>query len=351
MLEEIKKKIEAVEKEARDEFASASNGSQLEACRIKYLGKKGLLSEVMAGIGSVPAEDRPAFGLLVNALKNNLHDLRSARREAFLPRPADASADASADACKGIDATLPGRIVRAGGLHPVSLIQKEVLEIFSKLGFDVVDGREVETEYYNFDALNHPQNHPARNVKDTFYIASSKNDVLLRTHTSPIQVRVMEKVKPPVRIVAVGKCYRRDASDASHSPVFNQVEGLLVDKGINFSHLKGILSFFLARLFGSGRKVRFTPSFFPFTEPSAEAAISCSACGGKGCRICGNGYLEILGCGMVHPNVFDFVKYDSEKYTGFAFGVGLERLAMLKYGVEDIRMFCENDIRFLRQFA
>ena len=343
MFEEIKKKIEAIVKEARDEFSSASSSSQLEACRIKYLGKKGLLSEVMAGIGSVPAEDRPAFGILVNALKNSLLETWSSRKPEFFTRPEDASSDAY----KGIDATLPGRIVRAGGLHPVSLSQKEVLGIFSKLGFDVVDGREVETEYYNFDALNHPKNHPARNVRDTFFI---KNDVLLRTHTSPIQVRVMEKVRPPVRIVAVGKCYRRDASDASHSPVFNQVEGLLVDKGINFSHLKGVLSFFLTRLFGSGRKVRFTPSFFPFTEPSAEAAISCSACGGKGCRICGNGYLEILGCGMVHPNVFNYVKYDSEKYTGFAFGVGLERLAMLKYGVEDIRLFCENDIRFLRQF-
>ena len=246
-----------------------------------------------------------------------------------------------------IDVTLPGRAVKYGRIHPVIQISHEICSIFSTFGFSVVEGPEVELDYYNFEALNIPKDHPARDMQDTFYI---EENIVLRTHTSPVQVRVMEKVRPPVRILSPGKVYRRD-SDISHTPMFHQIEGLMVDKGITFGDLKGILTAFLKRVFGPDTLIRFRPSFFPFTEPSAEVDIRCVICKGRGCRVCSqSGWLEILGSGMVDPAVFKFVDYDSKKYTGFAFGLGLERIAMLKYGISDIRLFFENDFRFLRQF-
>lgn len=336
---EEEKNFENILVSARGEISSAPGLNELEETRIKYLGKKGVLTQSLRKMSEIPENERPKFGAAVNSAKEELNSLYEKKLQEL------SSADVITNT--GQDLTLPGRRSISGKLHPLTVVLDEIISIFKKIGFIVVDGNEVETEYYNFDALNHPKDHPARNIQDTFYL---KDDILMRTHTSPIQVRVMEKVEPPVKIIAVGKCYRRDAVDASHSPVFHQVEGLLVDKNINFSHLKGVLSYFLEEFFGKERKIRFAPSFFPFTEPSAEVAISCRACNGKGCRICGNGYLEILGCGMVDPNVFKYVKYDPEKYSGFAFGVGVERLAILKYGIEDIRLFCENDLRFLKQF-
>jgi len=246
-----------------------------------------------------------------------------------------------------IDITLPGRCIRPGRMHPVTQVMEEIEEIFSGLGFDVAEGPEVELDYYNFEALNLPKDHPARDMQDTFYVS---DEVLLRTHTSPVQIRVMEKERPPLRVIAPGTVYRRD-SDITHTPMFHQVEGFMVDKGVTFSNLKGVLTHFLHSLFGDRTDIRFRPSFFPFTEPSAEIDIRCVMCGGSGCRVCkGSGWLEILGAGMIHPEVFRSVKYDPEEYTGFAFGLGIERIAMLKFGIEDIRMFFENDLRFLRQF-
>lgn len=336
---DLKENLQGLKSEAEKEIMGATDQKSLEDMRIKYLGKKGILTRVLHKIEELPPEQKPEIGRLANIIKDEITLLYRKKTQDLVQREAKPGLS--------VDLTLPGRKIEIGRLHPLSLILNEVVDIFKRLGFAVIDGREVETEYYNFEALNTPEDHPARNVQNTFYITG---DVLLRTHTSPVQIRVMEKVLPPVKIIAIGKCYRRDAVDASHSPVFHQVEGLMVDKGINFAHLKGVLSLFLTQLFGKDRKIRFSPSFFPFTEPSAEVAISCSVCKGEGCRICGNGYLEILGAGMVDPNVFKYVKYDSKKYTGFAFGVGVERLAMLKYGIEDIRLFCENDLRFLKQF-
>jgi len=336
---EALKELENILNSAKAEIASCADEAGIENARIKYLGKKGMLTQIMKTMSEIPAEQRPAFGVAVNSAKEEFGLLYEKKSKELSGQ--------QAGKFSGQDITLPGRKIGSGRVHPLTLVLDEVTGIFKKLGFMVVDGNEVETDYYNFDALNHPKDHPARNVQDTFYLG---NEVLLRTHTSPIQIRVMEKIKPPVKIVAIGKCYRRDAVDASHSPVFHQMEGLIVDNDINFGHLKGTLSHFLTKFFGKERKIRFTPSFFPFTEPSAEVSISCSACNGKGCRICGNGYLEILGCGMVDPNVFKYVNYDPEQYSGFAFGVGIERLAILKYGIEDIRHFYENDLRFLRQF-
>jgi phenylalanyl-tRNA synthetase alpha chain len=246
-----------------------------------------------------------------------------------------------------IDVTLPGSVIKCGRIHPVIQVRREICAIFSSFGFSVVEGPEIELDYYNFEALNIPKDHPARDMQDTFYI---EDNIVLRTHTSPVQVRIMEKIQPPLRILSPGKVYRRD-SDVSHTPMFHQIEGLLVDKGVSFGDLKGILTAFLKKIFGEGTTLRFRPSFFPFTEPSAEVDICCVMCGGRGCRVCGqSGWLEILGSGMVDPAVFQNVNYDSEEYSGFAFGLGLERIAMLKYGISDIRLFFENDIRFLKQF-
>jgi phenylalanyl-tRNA synthetase alpha chain len=335
----MKKQLLELEKRATEELEAVSDANELEKFRITYLGKKGLLTSIMKKLGEVSANERPEIGKLANLIKSNLsqrfEDMREGR----------ASGKAKEKAF--FDVTLPGREPLRGHFHPITLVLKEACQIFSKMGFRVVKGPNVELDYYNFEALNIPKDHPARDMQDTFYISGN---VVLRTHTSPIQIRVMETQKPPVSIIAPGKVYRRD-SDVSHTPMFHQVEGLLVDKDVSFGDLKGTLTSFLHAMFGSDTKLRFRPSFFPFTEPSAEVDIKCVICGGKGCRTCSHtGWLEILGAGMVDPEVYGFVGYDAELNTGFAFGMGIERIAMLKYGIDDIQLFFKNDMRFLRQF-
>jgi phenylalanyl-tRNA synthetase alpha chain len=292
-------------------------------------------------LGSLPPEVRPQFGQGANRLKKVLETHLEEAQEPLK------KAALQAEAVMGLDVTLPGRRLDLGRLHPITQITREICDIFVRMGFQVVEGPEIETDYYNFEALNIPKDHPARDMQDTFYIS---DNIVLRTHTSPMQVRVMEQQQPPVRIIAPGKTFRRD-SDLTHTPMFHQVEGLLVDKNISFADLKGVLTAFVHEMFGSEVSLRFRPSFFPFTEPSAEVDIQCVICRGAGCRVCSQtGWLEILGSGMVDPAVFGFVNYDPEVYTGFAFGMGIERIAMLKYGIDDLRLFFDNDLRFLKQF-
>jgi len=315
---------------------------ELSNLKAKYIGKKGLITERIKQLRSLSPEERKVQGIFLNELKNFVEE--TIKNKEVQLRQQEIS-----EALKKeyIDITLPGKDFYFGGSHPVNKTLFEIVDIFRELGFTVEEGPEVELDYYNFEALNIPKNHPARDMQDTFYVSE---DVVLRTHTSPIQIRVMEKKNPPLRFIAPGKVYRCD-SDVSHTPMFHQVEGLMVDEEVSFSHLKGMLVYFLRRLFGEEIPVRFRPSFFPFTEPSTEIDIGCIICGAKGCRVCkGTGWLEVLGAGMVHPNVFKFAGYPHGKYTGFAFGMGVERLTMLKYGIDDIRLFFENDIRFLRQF-
>lgn len=335
-------KLQQLENDALAEIAAATNEEQILAVRTKYLGRKGLLTGLLRNIAQVPDKEKPLFGKRCNEVKNILNS----RIEDVLKLQSSRKRDDILLKEK-IDITLPGRFIPYGRIHPVIQVRREICAIFASFGFSVVEGPEIELDYYNFEALNIPKDHPARDMQDTFYI---EENIVLRTHTSPVQVRVMEKVQPPVRILSPGRVYRPD-SDVSHTPMFHQIEGLLVDKGISFGDLKGILTAFLKKVFGEETILRFRPSFFPFTEPSAEVDICCVMCGGKGCRVCGqSGWLEILGSGMVDPAVFKNVGYDPEVYTGFAFGLGLERIAMLKYGISDIRLFFENDIRFLRQF-
>ncbi len=331
--------IDQIEKEGLAELSAAGDGDAVNEITVKYLGRKGVVTRFLRNISQLPPEERPTAGKKANQVKKALDE---AARQA-LDRIA-AQQDLAADQ---LDVSLPGRPLNRGTLHPVTRITNEICGIFSRLGFDVAEGPEIETDYYNFEALNIPKNHPARDMQDTFYISEN---IVLRTHTSPTQPRVMEKQQPPVRIVAPGKVYRCD-SDLTHTPMFHQVEGLLVDRNISFGDLKGILTTFVHQMFDKQTSLRFRPSFFPFTEPSAEVDILCVMCRGKGCRVCSRtGWLEVLGSGMVHPAVFENVGYDTDKYTGFAFGMGVERIAMLKYGVDDIRKFFENDLRFLRQF-
>lgn len=329
--------------EALAGMAAAHDSEALEACRVHYLGRKGLFSTVLRSLGKAADEDRPRLGKLANEIKQELEssfvDLQTAL---------DASSGgASAKVARHEDLTLPGRAIPFGKQHPVSQVMAEICGVFERLGFAVAEGPDVELDFYNFEGLNIPQHHPARDMHDTFYVSSN---VLLRTHTSPMQVRTMEKQSPPLRMIVPGKVYRCD-SDITHTPMFHQVEGFLVDRNISFADLKGVLSIFIAQVFSSNTAIRFRPSFFPFTEPSAEVDIACVICGGKGCRVCKQtGWLEILGAGLIDPEVFKKVGYDPEEYSGFAFGLGVERIAMLKYGITDIRLFYENDIRFLRQF-
>ncbi len=334
--------LEELRKKAEGELERAATEEELLAVKTRYLGRKGLLTGLLRNIAGVPVEERPLFGKRTNEVKEALTrkidsvlaDIASRNRGETLLR-------------ERMDVTLPGRGIRYGRLHPVTRISREITDIFATLGFSVVEGPEVESDYYNFEALNIPKDHPARDMQDTFYI---EENIVLRTHTSPVQIRTMEKRKPPVRILSPGRVYRPD-SDVSHTPMFHQIEGLLVDKGITFGDLKGTLTFFIRKVFGETTAVRFRPSFFPFTEPSAEVDIQCVMCQGNGCRVCKqSGWLEILGSGMVDPQVFINVGYDPEEVSGFAFGLGLERIAMLKYGVSDIRLFYENDRRFLEQF-
>jgi len=338
MIEEL----DDLQRKAEMEMAAARTADDFNAIKIKYLGRKGLLTGVLRKISQVEAEKRPLFGQRSNEIK----ELITGKIEVALENIAILKKDEILLRDR-LDVTLPGRRIKYGRVHPITRVNQEICDIFAGLGFSVVDGPEVELDYYNFEALNIPKDHPARDMQDTFYV---EDNIVLRTQTSPVQVRTMEKQKPPVRILSPGKVYRTD-SDVSHSPMFHQIEGLLVDRGITFGDLKGVLSFFVRQMFGEDTALRFRPSFFPFTEPSAEVDIRCVICRGSGCRVCGqSGWLEILGSGMVDPEVFKSVNYDSEEYTGFAFGMGLERIAMLKFGITDIRLFFENDMRFLEQF-
>jgi phenylalanyl-tRNA synthetase alpha chain len=329
-------------RKAETELAAAGTEEEFLSIRTRYLGRKGLLTGVLRNIGQVAPEKRPLFGKRSNEIK----ELLSGKIEKSLGAFAVLKKD-EALLRDRIDVTLPGRRIKYGRVHPIIQVSREICDIFAALGFAVVEGPEVELDYYNFEALNIPKDHPARDMQDTFYI---EENIVLRTHTSPVQVRIMEKLQPPVRILSPGRVYRPD-SDISHTPMFHQIEGLLVDRGVTFGDLKGILTSFVRQMFGENTALRFRPSFFPFTEPSAEVDIRCVMCLGAGCRVCGqSGWLEILGSGMVDPEVFKSVGYDSEAFTGFAFGLGLERIAMLKFGISDIRMFFENDMRFLEQF-
>ena len=334
--------ITEIKKTFLDELTAAGTVGELQLLRVKYLGKKGVLTAQLKLLPTISPEERPAFGKHVNEFKAFIEEETDSRESEL--KHAELNKKLISEA---IDITLPGNYVPPGRMHPINQVLKEILDIFVGMGFDIRVGPEVELDHYNFEALNMPRDHPARDMQDTFYIT---DEVLLRTHTSPVQVRVMENTKPPLKFIAPGKVYRCDA-DVSHTPMFHQVEGLMVDTDISFSDLKGVLELFVRRMFSKDIPVRFRPSFFPFTEPSAEVDIGCILCAGNGCRVCkGSGWLEVLGAGMVNPRVFEGVGYDPDMYTGFAFGMGVERITMLRYSIDDIRMFYENDIRFLRQF-
>jgi len=338
----MKEMLDAIRAEVLEAVAAADSLHALEALRVKYLGRKGALTEVLRGLGQAPEAERPALGQAANEVKAAISQVLDERKTALEAQEAGKRAERNR-----IDLSLPGRRPRIGHMHLIPQVTEEILSIFFQMGFQVASGPDVETEYYNFDSLNTPSDHPARDTHDTFFVSPG---VVLRTHTSPVQMRVMERFQPPVAIVAPGRVYRVDY-DASHSPMFFQIEGLLVDEGVSFADLKGTLMLFVHRFFGPDTRLRFRPHFFPFTEPSAEMDISCTVCKGTGCRICKNsGWLEILGCGMVHPEVFRYANYDSEKYTGYAFGFGVDRIAMLKHALDSISYLYENDLRFVEQF-
>jgi phenylalanyl-tRNA synthetase alpha chain len=335
----MREELERLRLEAKRKIDEAANEKELQAVRVEFLGRRqGKITQILRSIKDLGPQDRPRVGELVNKIKRAVQEDLKRRKKEISPEEKE----------EWVDITLPGKKPLLGRLHPITQTLEEIKRIFIGLGFQVVRGPEVETEYYNFEALNMPRYHPARDEQDSFYLDDNH---LLRTQTSPVQIRVMEKKSPPIRIIAPGRCYRRDTVDASHFPMFHQVEGLAVDKRITFSDLKGCLTYFVHQMFDKKTRLRFRPSFFPFTEPSAEVDISCIMCKGRGCRVCsGKGWLEILGAGMVDPEVFRKVNYDPEKYQGFAFGMGVERICMLKYGIDDIRLFFQNDLRFLSQF-
>ena len=325
------------------ELAIEAPGADLEALRIKYLGKKGELTAVLRGMGQLSAEERPVIGALANEIRADIEAKLEARKGAAAAEALEAKLKS-----EKLDVTVPGTKIEVGKMHPISLVQRQLEEIFLGMGYEIAEGPEVELDYYNFQALNIPPDHPARDTQDTFYIT---DNILLRSQTSPVQVRTMEKKRPPIKIISPGRVYRSDAVDATHSPLFHQVEGLVVDKGVTMGDLKGTLETFAKTMFGEDTRIRFRPHHFPFTEPSAEVDVSCFACGGKGCRLCkGEGWIEILGAGMVHPNVLRSCGIDPEEYSGFAFGLGVERIVMLKYHIDDMRHLYENDVRFLHQF-
>ncbi|WP_292480720.1 phenylalanine--tRNA ligase subunit alpha [Methylophaga sp.] len=327
---------------AKTAIQNATDAKTLDNVRVEYLGKKGLITGYVKELGNLSAEERPLIGKEVNLAKQEVAGLTEVRSKLLAEQAMNAAL-----AAETVDVSLPGRNAEVGGLHPVTRTLQRIEQYFRQIGFQIAEGPEIEDGDHNFTALNIPESHPARAMHDTFYFNA---EMLLRTHTSPVQIRVMENEQPPLRIIAPGRVYRCD-SDLTHTPMFHQVEGLMVDENISFTDLKGILADFLQAFFEKPLNVRFRPSYFPFTEPSAEADIECVICGGEGCRVCSHtGWLEVLGCGMVHPKVFEHVNIDSEKYLGLAFGMGVERLAMLRYGVNDLRLFFENDLRFLRQF-
>ncbi len=338
----MEQELKRLQAEAKQQLATLSETGQLEEFRVRFLGRKGALSNAMRSLGKASSEERPRLGQLANTIKAELENLFNQKQAALKEQLSARATDR-----ESIDLTLPGRRPAMGRLHPVTQVMNEVCAIFESLGFSVAEGPDVEHDKYNFEALNIPAHHPARDMHDTFYVSDS---ILLRTHTSPMQARIMEMQQPPLRVIAPGKVYRCD-SDITHTPMFHQVEGFLVDKKVSFADLKGVLTVFTQKMFEKDLALRFRPSFFPFTEPSAEVDIACVICGGKGCRVCKRtGWLEILGSGMIDPEVFKMVDYDPEVYSGFAFGLGVERIAMLKYGIDDIRLFYENDLRFLSQF-
>jgi len=338
MIEELR----SIDSLAEEEVEKADNLHTLTLLRAKYLGKKGLITEKLKTLKSIPPEVRPEYGKILNEAKSRLERLFE-EKERYL-KQSELNERLRSEA---IDVTLPGFYIPSGHMHPTTKVLREIIDIFVSLGFNVVEGPEVELDYYNFEALNIPMDHPARDMQDTFYIS---DDVVLRTHTSPVQVRVMEKNSPPLSVVAPGKVYRCDA-DISHIPMFHQIEGFMVDEYVSMSHLRGVLEVFVHEVFGPRTTIRFRPSYFPFTEPSAEVDISCVLCSGSGCKVCKqSGWVEVLGAGMINPRVFEMAGYEPDRYTGFAFGMGIERIAMLKYGINDIRLFLENDRRFLEQF-
>ena len=339
----MKEKLQGILQAAKEQLAAAADARALDDARVRFLGKKGELTALLKGMKDVAPEERPAVGQMINDVRAEIESIIEQRREAIA-----AAALAQKLEAETIDVTLPGEEVVVGKEHPLNIVLDELKEIFIGLGFSIAEGPEVELDHYNFEALNIPKDHPARDTQDTFYIS---DNVVLRTQTSGMQVRVMEQKKPPIRIIAPGRVYRSDAVDATHSPLFHQIEGLVVDKGIRMSDLKGILELFAKKLYGEDTVVRFRPHHFPFTEPSAEMDIQCYRCHGAGCPLCkGEGWIEILGCGMVHPQVLENCDIDPEVYSGFAFGVGLERIAMMRYGIDDMRLLYENDLRFLKQF-
>ena len=339
----MKEKIAEIEKQSIQEIENCTTQKELNELKVKYLGKKGELTTVLRGMGALSPEERPIIGSLVNQVRDKLNELFTEKEEAFKKKELEKRL-----LTEKIDITEPSKKIELGSLHPITQIIKEVEEIFLGMGYKIADGPEVEKAIYNFDKLNTPPDHPARDIQDTFYIT---DDVVLRSQTSPVQARVMENQKPPIKIICPGAVYRSDSVDATHSPVFHQIEGLVVDKNISMTDLKGTLEMFAKKCLGENTKIRFRPHHFPFTEPSAEADVSCFVCGGKGCRVCkGEGWIELLGCGMVHPNVFKNCGIDPDEYTGFAFGFGVERIAMAKFGIEDMRLLFENDVRFLKQF-
>ncbi len=339
----MKEKLEALKLEAAAAIKEAKDSADIETLRVKYLGKKGELTALLKMMGSLSAEERPVMGQLVNAAKAELELAIGEKAEQM-----KSAATAQRLLDETIDITMPAKRGNAGGLHPLNTVLNDMIDIFKSMGFDVVDGPEVETDYYNFECLNVPADHPARDMQDTFYLGEN---LLLRTQTSAAQIRTMETRKPPIRVICPGRVFRADEVDATHSPVFHQIEGLVVDKGVTMCDLKGVLEQFAREIYGNDTKVKFRPSFFPFTEPSVEVDVTCSECGGKGCRVCkGSGWIEILGAGMVHPNVLRSCGIDPDEYSGFAFGIGLDRLTTTRYKISDIRLLFENDKRFLEQF-
>lgn len=339
----MKEQLRAISERAANALKEVKAQSELEELRVAYLGKKGELTSILKQMGKLSAEERPAMGQLANAVRSEI-EAKIAEKTALIKKTEQ---DKKLEK-ETLDISLPGKKGKKGGLHPLNTVLKDMINIFQSMGFDVVDGPEIETEYYNFEALNVPADHPARDMQDTFYVGDG---LILRSQTSATQIRTMENRKPPIRMICPGRVYRADDVDATHSPVFHQIEGLVVDKGITMCDLKGTLEQFAREIYGSDTKVKFRPSFFPFTEPSVEVDVSCSECGGKGCRVCkGSGWIEILGAGMVHPRVLERCGIDPEEYSGFAFGIGLDRLTTTRYKISDIRLLFENDIRFLSQF-
>ncbi len=339
-IKKVEKEIKDLIIRFRERISSIKNREELQNIRNEFIGRKGLLTHMLKGISSLPPEEKPRIGDLLNKIKQDLQKSIAEKDEEYIK-------NIHIDR-EYTDISIPGRNFKLGTVHPIRLILDAAEEIFFGMGFCIVDGPDIELDYYNFEALNIPKNHPARDDQDSFYITS---EILLRTQTSPMQVRVMENQSPPVRIISAGKCYRRDSIDNTHTPMFHQIEGLAVDEDISLADLKGVITEFCKQIFGKDRVIRFRPGYFPFVEPGAEVDVSCGLCKGKGCQSCGySGWLEIMGAGMVHPKVLEMAGYDSEKYTGFAFGMGAERIAMLKYGINDIRLFFDSDLRFLRQF-